>query len=135
MAGGDFAQAQLIGDRFVESSLEHPDQFSAPPLVPTESAADADILLQLEALARISRNEHSFQPAEQNDLLVTETSFGSRRKLIARTAIVVAIGAGALAYFLLPSGGEDTPTQTAESAPTVQPSPVAPVQAALSVPE
>jgi hypothetical protein len=54
MAGGDFAQAQLIGDRFVESSLEHPDQFSAPPLVPTESAADADILLQLEALARIS---------------------------------------------------------------------------------
>ena len=47
---------------------------------------------------------------------------------------MVALGAGALAYFLLPSGG-DTPTQTAESAPTVQPSPVAPVQAALSVPE
>jgi len=32
MARGDFAQAQLNGDRFVESSLEHPDQFSAPPL-------------------------------------------------------------------------------------------------------
>jgi Bacterial SH3 domain len=135
MAGGDFAQAQLIGDRFVESSLEHPDQFSAPPLVPTESAADADILLQLEALARISRDEHSFQPAEQNDLLVTETSFGSRRKLIARTAIVVAIGAGALAYFLLPSGGEDTPTQTAESTPALQSSAVAPVQTAPTIPE
>ena len=48
MARGDFAQAQLNGDRFVESSLEHPDQFSAPPLAPTELAADADILLQLE---------------------------------------------------------------------------------------
>ena len=53
MARGDFAPAQLNGDRFVESSLEHPDHFSAPPLAPTESAADADILLQLEALARI----------------------------------------------------------------------------------
>ena len=53
MARGDFAQAQLNGDRFVESSLEHPDQFSAPPLAPTESAADADILLQLEACPHI----------------------------------------------------------------------------------
>jgi hypothetical protein len=135
MARGDFTQAQLNGDRFVESSLEHPDQFSAPPLAPTESAADSDILLQLEALARISRDGHSFQPPEKNDLLETETSFGSRRKLIAGTAIVVALGAGALAYLLLPSGGENTATQTAESAPTVQPSPVAPVQAAPSVPE
>src|SRR6266480_3148807 len=135
MARGDFAQAQVNRDRFVESSLEHPDQFSAPPLAPTESAADADILLQLETLARISRDGHSFHPAEQNDLLEPETIFGSRRKLIARTAIVVALVAGALAYFLLPSGGENTATQTAESAPTVQPSPVAPVQAAPSVPE
>ena len=133
MARGDFAQAQLNGDRFVESSLEHPDQVSAPPLAPTESAADSDILLQLEALARISRDGHSFQPPEQNDLLETETSFESRRKLIAGTAIVVALGAGALAYFLLPSGGENTATQTAESAPTVQPSPMAPVQAAPPV--
>ena len=140
MARENFAQAQLNRDRFVESSLEHPDQFSAPPLAPTKSAADADIHLQLEALARISlarisRDGHSFQPPEQNDLLKTETSFGSRRKLIAGTAIVVALGAGALAYFLLPSGGENTAIQTAESAPTVQPSPVAPVQAAPSVPE
>jgi hypothetical protein len=134
MARGDFAQAQLNGDRFVESSLEHPDQVSAPPLAPSDSAADSDILFQLEALARISRDGHSFQRPEQNDLLETETSFG-RRKLIASTAIVVALGAGALAYFLLPSGGENTATQTAESTPTVQPSPVAPVQAAPSVPE
>jgi hypothetical protein len=63
MARGDFAQAQLNGDRFVESSLEHPDQLSAPPLAPTESAADSDILLQLEALARIS-NEASPQTDE-----------------------------------------------------------------------
>jgi hypothetical protein len=135
MARGNFAQAQLKGDRFVESSLEHPDQFSAPPLAPTESDADADILLQLEALARISRDGHSFQPPEQKDLLQSETSFGSRRKLIVGTAIVVALGAGALAYFLLPSAGENTAPQTAESAPTVRPSPVALVQAAPSVPE
>jgi hypothetical protein len=135
MARGDFAQAQLNEDRFIESSLEHPDQFSAPPLAPTESAADADILLQLEALARISRDEHSFQPPEQNDLLATEMSFGSRRKLIAGTAIVVALGAGALAYFLLPSGGENTPTQTAESTPALQSSAVAPVQTAPTIPE
>jgi Bacterial SH3 domain len=135
MPRGDFTQAQFNAERFVESSLEHPDQFSAPPLAPTESAADADILLQLEALARISRDEHSFQPPKQNDLLETETSFGSRRKLIAGTAIVLVLGAGALAYFLLPSADENTATQTVESAPTVQPSPVAPVQAATSVPE
>jgi uncharacterized protein YgiM (DUF1202 family) len=55
--------------------------------------------------------------------------------LIARTAIVVAIGAGALAYFLLPSGGEDTPTQTAESTPALQSSAVAPVQTAPTIPE
>jgi hypothetical protein len=135
MARGNFANAQLKGDRFVESSLEHPDQFSAPPLAPTESAADADILLQLEALARISRDEHSFQRPEQNDLLATEMSFGSRGKLIAGTAIVVALGAGALGYFLLPSGGENTPTQTAESTPALQSSAVAPVQTAPTIPE
>ena len=135
MARGDFAQAQLKADRFIESSLEHPDQFSAPPLAPTESATDADILLQLEALARISRDEHSFQPPEQNDLHATEMSFGSRRKLIAGTAIVVALGAGALAYLLLPSRGENTPTQTAESTPALQSSAVAPVQTAPTIPE
>jgi hypothetical protein len=67
MAREDFTQAQLNGDRFVESSLEHPDQFSAPPLAPTESAADADILLQLETFARMSRDGHSFQPPEQGE--------------------------------------------------------------------
>jgi hypothetical protein len=135
MARGDFTEAQLNRNRSVESSLEHPDQFSAPPIVPTESAGDADLLLQLEAFARMSRDGHSFHPTEQNDLIESQTSFGSRRKLIAGSAVVVALGAGALAYFLLPSGGETTPTQTAEFAPTAQPSPVAPVQAAPSVPE
>ena len=134
MARGDFTEAQLNRKRSVESSLEHPDQFSAPSIAPTESPGDADLLLQLEAFARISRDGHSFHPTEQNDLLESQTSFGSRRKLIAG-AVVVALGAGALAYFLLPLGGETTPTQTAEFAPTVQPSPVAPVQAAPSVPE
>jgi hypothetical protein len=135
MARGDFTEAQLNESRSDESSLEHPDQFSAPPIVPTESAGDADLLLQLEAFARMSRDGHSFHPTEQNDLIESQTSFGLRRKLIAGSAVVVALGAGALAYFLLPSGGENTATQTAESAPTVQPSPVAPVQAAPSVPE
>jgi hypothetical protein len=135
MARGDFTEAQLSRNRSDESSLEHPDQFSAPPIVPTESAGDADLLLQLEAFARMSRDGHSFHPTEQNDLIESQTSFGSRRKLIAGSAVVVALGAGALAYFLLPSGGETTPTQTAEFAPTVQPSSVAAVQAAPSVPE
>ena len=135
MARGDFTEAQLSRNRSDESSLEHPDQFSAPPIVPTESAGDADLLLQLEAFARMSRDGHSFHPTEQNDLIESQTSFGSRRKLIAGSAVVVALGAGALAYFLLPSGGENTAIQTAESAPTVQPSPMAPVQAAPSVPE
>jgi hypothetical protein len=84
MARGDFAQAQLNGDRFVESSLEHPDQLSAPPLAPTESAAESDILLQLEALARISRDGHSFQPPEQNDLLETETKLRVTTKVDCR---------------------------------------------------
>ena len=135
MARGDFTEAQLSRNRSDESSLEHPDQFSAPPIAPTESPGDTDLLLQLQAFARMSRDGHSFHPTEQNDLIESQTSFGSRRKLIAGSAVVVALGAGALAYFLLPSGGETTPTQTAEFAPTVQPSSVAAVQAAPSVPE
>ena len=87
------------------------------------------------SFARMSRDGHSSHPTEQIDLIESQTSFGSRRKLIAGSAVVVALGAAALAYFLLPSGGETTPTQTAEFAPTVQPSSVAPVQAAPSVPE
>ena len=47
----------------------------------------------------------------------------------------MALGAGALAYFILPSGGENTATQTAESTPALQSSAVAPVQTAPTIPE
>src|SRR3984893_18510586 len=86
-------------------------------------------------LSRFRGTFHSFDPVGFAIFAISKGRYSAKPRLIAGTAIVVALGAGALAYLLLPSGGENTATQTAESAPTVQPSPVAPVQAAPSVPE
>ena len=58
-----------------------------------------------------SGDEDDFYSHEPSDL--SDTS-GARTKLIAGTAVVVALGAAALAYFFLASPGVKAPAETAE---------------------
>jgi hypothetical protein len=128
MATESFTEARLNGGKFAESSLDDPADFSAPPLAPTERPA-ASILLRQEAIGHTLRNEHFFQPPDKWDLRGIETIFGSRRQVIAGSAVAAALGVAALVYFFPPSSGEKPPAQTAESAPAVTLA-VAPVQVA-----
>jgi hypothetical protein len=64
---------------------------------------------------------------EENDLSESRASFGSRRKLVAGTAIVAALGMCACAYFLLASSNKTVP-QSAELSAAVQAVPASPVQ-------
>jgi hypothetical protein len=124
METGNLTEARLNGDRFAESSLDRPPElWAAPSLAPTETLAARDIVFRQDAF----EEEYRFQPPG-SDLAETETSFGSRRNLIAGAGIVAALAVGALAYFFWAPAGEKTPAQTAESAPIAQP--VAPAQAA-----
>jgi hypothetical protein len=131
MATGIFTEARLNGDRFgfAEASLDHPAEFCAPPLAPSETPAAADILLRQGTSIFI-------QPPDKSDVREIETSLGSRRKLIVVTAVGAVLFVGALACFFLSSAGEKPPTQSAESDPAVQSSGVAQVQVApRTIPE
>jgi hypothetical protein len=137
MATGQFTEPQLRepqlreprlnGEGFAESSLDA-THFWAPPLAPAGTPAAADIALRQDPVESLTIGELPFQPHEQMDLADTETSWRSGRKLIAGAALVAVLGAGALAYFFLAPAGEQV-TQTADSAPPVQSSAAAPVQA------
>ena len=98
-------------DSFAEDRLGPPAElWAAPPLAPIG-------------------DEDAFHPPEPSNLSET---FGSRRQLIAGTAIVAALGAAVLTYFFLASPGAKAPAETspiasftqAQPAPTVaEPSP------------
>lgn len=133
MATAQFAEQRFEGDRFAEINLEQPAEFWAPPLAPTATPAAADIPLREEA-GLATGEEHYFQP-EQTDFPEAQTSLALRRKLIAGIAIVAALGAGTLAYFFWASPGDKLSAQTAQTAPAVQSSPVAQVQAASRSPK
>jgi uncharacterized protein YraI len=145
MAIGDISEARLNGDRFAESRLGHPAELWPPPRAATGAHASGDNLLRRGALGPVTREEqgpltmeeHAFESYEQADLSALRTSFASGRKLIAATALVAALGVGAVAYFLSGSSGERTrSTQTAEAAPTaVQSALESPVQAAPTTPK
>src|ERR1700730_7517219 len=129
MATGNFTEAPLNQDRFAQSSLDDPPEFWVPPLAPPETTAAAHILLRQGTSIFI-------QAPDKSDLREIETSLGLRRKVIAGTAIVAALGVAAFAYLFLASAGEKTRTQTAKSALAVQSSGVAPVQVApRTIPE
>jgi type IV secretory pathway VirB10-like protein len=131
METGNLTAARVNGNKFAESSLDHPPQlWAAPSLAPTETLAARDIFFRQDAFGE----EYRLQPPGSNRA-ETETSFGPPRNLIAGIGIVAALAVGALAYFFWAPAGEKTPAQTAELAPIVQP--VAPVQAAQapSMPE
>jgi hypothetical protein len=137
MATEDLIQTRLNGDSFDNSSLDPPGEFWAPPLASTETLDTGDMPLRQEILGPATRDEHSFQPLEENDFAETETSFGSRRKLIeliVGTTIVAALGIITLAYLWAPAG-EKPAAHSAESPPAVQSSPEILAQTASRMPE
>jgi hypothetical protein len=83
----DLADVRPNGDSFAEEGLPPAAELWAPPLAPFE---DEDAFLAPEP---------------------------SRRKLIAGTAIVAALGAAVLAYFFLVSPGAKPPAETAQTSP------------------
>jgi Bacterial SH3 domain len=139
MATRAFTEAPPNRDRLTQSSLDHPAESWAPPLAPTVTLTPGDALrgvpLRQDALGPVTREELPYQSPGQSDLRETETSFEWRRKLIAGSTIIAALGMSALAYSFFPSGGEKPPTQAAEPAPAVQSPPAAPVQSALGMPD
>ena len=102
--GGSMATIALTDvrpnrDSFAEDRLGPPAElWAAPPLAPIE-------------------DEDAFHPSEPRNLSET---FGSRRQLIAGTAIVAALGAAVLTYFFLASPGAKAPAETSPiaSSPT-----------------
>jgi len=99
MATIDLTDVRPYRDSFAEDRLGPPAElWAAPPLAPIE-------------------DEDAFHPPEPSDLSET---FGSRRQLIAGTAIVAALGAAVLTYFFLASPGAKAPAETSPiaSSPT-----------------
>src|SRR5262245_45150452 len=90
----DLTDVRPNGNSFADGRPSPPAElWAAPPLAPM---ADEDA-------------SHPPEPSNLSETL------GSRRKLIVGTAIVAALGAAGLAYFLLASPGAKAPTETAES--------------------
>jgi hypothetical protein len=120
---------------FAEGGLNPPANLWAPPLAPSGTTADGYVLLGEDTIHPVVGGDDPFQPPEPSNLPETMT-LGSRRKLIAGTAIIAALGVAGLTYFLLASPGAKAPAETAESAPiVVQSSSETRTQAALNVPE
>ena len=101
MATVDLTDVRPYRDSFAEDRLGPPAElWAAPPLAPIG-------------------DEDAFHPPEPSNLSET---FGSRRQLIAGTAIVAALGAAVLTYFFLASPGAKAP---AETSPPIASSPTA----------
>ena len=117
MATIDLTDVRPNRDSFAEDRLGPPAElWAAPPLAPIG-------------------DEDAFHPPEPSNLPET---FGSRRQLIAGTAIVAALGAAVLTYFFLASPGAKAPAETSPiaSSPTaVKSSSETQVQAAPTVAE
>jgi len=99
MATIDLTDVRPYRDSFAEDRLGPPAElWAAPPLAPIG-------------------DEDAFHPPEPSDLSET---FGSRRQLIAGTAIVAALGAAVLTYFFLAPPGAKAPAETSPiaSSPT-----------------
>ena len=124
MATVDITDVRPNGNSFAEGRLNPPDEVWAPPLAPNGSAAAGHDVLREETFRPAIGGEDSFQPLEPSDLYET---FGARRKLIAGTAIVAALGVAGLTYFFLASPGAKVPAEPTPIAATpVQPAPTVP---------
>src|SRR3954468_17842683 len=125
MATIDITDVRPNGNSFAEGRLNPPDEVWAPPLAPNgTTAATGHDLLREETFRPAIGGEDSFQPLEPSDLYET---FGARRKLIAGTAIIAALGVAGLTYFFLASPGAKVPAEPTQIAATpVQPAPTVP---------
>jgi hypothetical protein len=146
MATVDITDVRPGGNGFAEGRLNPPDEVWAPPLAPNGTTAAGRDLLREETFRPVAGGEDSFEPEvpfeflEPNNLYETNPSetFGARRKLIAGTAIIAALGVAGLTYFFLASPGAKVPAETTESSPiAAQSSSETPVQPApaVTVPE
>jgi hypothetical protein len=117
------------GNSFAEGRLNPPVELQAPPLAPNGPTDAGQVLLRVGTFRPVIRGEDPFQPSESGN---PSETFGSRRKLIAGTAIIAISALAGLTYFFLASPGAKVPA----AAPTgVQSSSETPVQAAADVPE
>jgi hypothetical protein len=111
---------ELMGSR-----QNHSVEDFAPPLalIGTPAFGNSGIALREHAFGDDLLNP------EQDDFSESRTSFGSRRKLVAGTAMFAALGLCACAYFFLASSNKTVP-QSAELSAAVQAVPASPVQTA-----
>ena len=120
------------GNRVTEGSLNPPAELWAPPLAPNGTTAAENVLLREDTFRAIG-GEDAFRPPAPSNPYET---FRSRRKLIAGTAIIAALGVVGLTYFFLASPGAKVPAETTQSSPIAAQSPAGtPVQPAPTVPE
>ena len=92
-----------------------PAELWAPPLAPNGTTAAGHVLLREDAFRPVIGGEDPFEPSEPSNHLYE--TFGSRRKLIAGTAIIAALGLAGLTYFFLASPAAKAPAETAEASP------------------
>jgi hypothetical protein len=97
------------GNSFAEGRLKPPAELWAPPLVPNGTTAAENVLLREDTFRPVIGGEDPFQPPYE--------TLRSRRKLIAGTAVIAALGVAVLTYFFLASPGAKVPAETAESSP------------------
>jgi hypothetical protein len=129
----DITDVRPNGNSFAEGRLNPPDEVWAPPLAPNGTTTAGHDLLREETFRPVIGGEDSFQPLEPNNLYETNLyeTFGARRKLIAGTAIIAALGVAGLTYVFLASPGAKVPAETTESSPMA----ATPAQPAPAVPE
>jgi hypothetical protein len=112
MATVDITDVRPTGNSFAEGRLNPPDEVWAPPLAPNGTTAAGHVLLREETFHPVIGGEDPFEPLEPSNL---DETFGSRRKLIAGTAIIAALGVVGLTYFFVASPGAKVPAETTES--------------------
>ena len=107
-------------DELTQSRHNHSVEYLARPLAPTVAPAYGNGEIPLHEHAFYGDEDGPLGRPEENDLSESRASLGSRRKLVAGTAVVAALGVCACAYFLLASSNKTVP-QTAKLSAAVQP--------------
>src|SRR5262245_10084591 len=98
------------GNSFAEGRLSPLAELWAPPLAPNGTTAAENVFLRTRVTFRheIEGDDH-FQPLASSNPYET---FRSRRKLIAGTAIMVALSVAVFTYSFLASSGAKVPAET-----------------------
>ena len=124
-------ESKRASDELTQSRHNHSVECLAPPLAPIGTPAYGNGEIPLHEHAFYGDEDGPRDRPEENDLSESRASLGSRRKLVAGTAVVAALGVCACAYFLLASSNKTVP-QTAELSAAIQAVPASPLQTAPS---